>query len=360
MESVENAFCDLVQSAKRTRLCWVFAWAFVLSGMAAPARAQDRIVLQRGSHSGRVIVSGTIEDYTGAEVTIRPHPDDTAKKYPASEVSEIHTTRSPPHSRGLEHLARRECEAAIREFDAALRNEQRTWVRREILALTVRAALRRGDYTTAGTRFLILFKSDPQTRHFGLIPLAWAPDPNAAAARRQAQEWLTFEAPPARLLGASLLYEDAQLSREARSALKDLASSTDARIRLLAQAQNWRREALSGSAVELEISQWHERINAYPADLRAGPSFLLGKASALRHDYELAAAAFLWQPLVDDHDARLAARACLEAAAALATIGQQVEARTLLSETIGRYPDTPAAQNAQKLIHPPSPESPDE
>ncbi len=77
-----------------------------------------------------------------------------------------------------------------------------------------------------------------------------------------------------------------------------------------------------------------------------------------KHDYELAAAAFQWLPLVDDHDFRLAARACLEAGVALDRIGQRTEARTLSQEVARRFADTPFADEAGALLKR-SPENPD-
>jgi hypothetical protein len=58
----------------------------------------------------------------------------------------------------------------------------------------------------------------------------------------------------------------------------------------------------------------------------------------------------LWLPLIDDHDFRLAARACLEAATALEKIGQHAESRTLLHEVTQRFADTPFADEARALL----------
>src|SRR4029077_13767987 len=112
----------------------------------------------------------------------------------------------------------------------------------------------------------------------------------------------------------------------------------------------WRNEALAGNPGKLQTAQWQRRIDELPEDLRAGPNYLLGRAYAARHDYELAAATLLWLPLVDDHDHRLAARACLEAGAALDRIGQHEEARTLYQEVRDSFGDTPFADEAAALL----------
>jgi tetratricopeptide (TPR) repeat protein len=247
-------------------------------------------------------------------------------------------------------LAEGQVDEAIRELETAVKKESRTWVRREILAAIVKCGLRRGDYVLAGSRFLALVKNDPTTRHFRTIPLVWAPETIPRDARAEARVWLNGQVEAGRLIGASLLYDDAESGLEARGVLKTLASSTDARVRSLAQMQAWRAEVFGGNPGKLQAAQWQRRIDELPEDLRAGPSYLLGRAYAMRHDYELAAATLLWLPLMDDHDFRLAARACLEAGAALEKIGQHAEARTLFQEVTDRFADTPYADEAKALL----------
>ncbi len=341
----------LARGAKITIPAALLLTAGLFLTRASDLRAQDKVILQRSNFSARVAVSGIIEDYTGIEVSIRTEASkEPAKTYPSADVVEIQTTQSEPHLRGLKFLAEGQTEEARRELEAAMKAEPREWVRRDILGALVRCGLRRGDYAAAGARFLALLKSDPTTRMFRLIPLVWAPEPTARAARSEAQNWMLAKAEAGRLMGASLLYDDAESGKEARSVLKALSSSTDVRVRTLAQLQAWRAEALAGNLGRLQIAQWQKRIDDIPEDLRAGPAFLLGRAYAGQHDYELAAAAFLWLPLVDDHDIRLAARACLEAGVALDRIGQRTEARTLFQEVTQRFADTPFADEAGALL----------
>ncbi|MBS0264041.1 MAG: tetratricopeptide repeat protein [Planctomycetes bacterium] len=316
--------------------------------VTAAAQAEDQVVLRSASVAARMTISGTIEDYTGTEITIRPAPGEAVRTFPARDVLEFQTTQTKGHTLGIERLEQGQVAEAIRELEVGLKQESRVWMRREIVALLVQASLRRGDYAGAGTRFLALVKSDATTRHFRLIPLVWSPEPVSSATADEARSWLVGATEPARLLGASLLYTHPELGREARSVLKKLASSADPRIQVLAQSQAWRDEALGGAAGKLPTAQWQRRIDEIPEDLRAGPNYLLGRAYAARHDYELAAATLLWLPLVDDHDPRLAARALLEAAMALEKIGQRDEARGLYQEVVRRFPDSPAASEATR------------
>ncbi|MSR58724.1 MAG: hypothetical protein EXS05_13905 [Planctomycetaceae bacterium] len=321
-------------------------------GLAAghTACAQDRVVLRRGALSGRITVTGSIENYTGDEIAIRTPQGDVVRKYPAADVVSISTPQSEIHDRALELLHENRLAEAQRAFDAALKQEPRVWVRREILSMMVRCSLRQGDYAAAGMRFLALLKSDPITRHFRLVPLVWASESLSATARSEGQTWLAASDEAARLIGASLLLDDPALAGKARTALRELSTSTDSRIRSLAQIQGWRRDLSAGGLGELQIAHWQQRVDELPSDLRAGPSYLLGRAYALRHDHEMAAATLLWLPLVDDHDFRLAARACLEAGQSLEQIGQQAEALALYQEVTQRFAATPFADEAQTLL----------
>jgi tetratricopeptide (TPR) repeat protein len=325
------------------------AAAILLLSMGA-AQAQDKVILQRSSYLARVTVSGVVENYTGTEISIRTENGEPVKTFPAADVVEIQTVQVESHTRGLQLLAEGDVEQALRELEVAVKKEPRTWVRREILAALVRAGLRRGDYVGAGTRFLAMIKSDPTTRQFRVIPLVWAPETIARETRSEALAWMQGKVEAGRLMGASLLYDDRVEGKEARSVLKELSSNTDDRVRVLAQMQARREESLAGSPGRLQTAQWQQRIDEMPEDLRAGPYYLLGRVYAGRHDYELAAATLLWLPLVDDHDFRLAARACLEAGAALDRIGQHAEARTLYREVTVRFADTPFASEAADLL----------
>lgn len=316
----------------------------LVSVSGASAAAQDRIVLKRGD--GRLTVSGVIEDYTGKQITVRSPQGNAVNNYDAADILEIETPQTERHTRGLKLLAEQQFEPALRELEVALKDEKRLWVRREILALLIKGALRLGNYASAGMRFVTLYDSDPATRHFPLIPLIWGPHPINEPLRTEAQGWLVRESDLARLMGASVLLFDARYGEPSRAAIKELSSSPDTRVRMLAQAQGWRLEVTADAPGELQLKRWQSRLDEMPAELRSGPCYLLGHAQFSRRDYELAAATLLWLPTADDHDHHLAARACLEAGMALAAIGQTNEAATLFREVTVRFADTPFAKEA--------------
>src|SRR5262249_5702525 len=82
----------------------MFAAGLLVAAGARSASGQDKVVLRHGNLGGKMTLSGTVEDYTGEQITIRDDSSKTRRVYPGSEVVEIETTRSLPHTRGLELL----------------------------------------------------------------------------------------------------------------------------------------------------------------------------------------------------------------------------------------------------------------
>ena len=190
------------------RRCALTAVWLMLMALPAAAWAEDRVVLQPGGRfSSRITIKGRIEDYTGDHLRLQLKTGGPVKNYPAEQVIEVDTPQSPSHQRGTSLLAVEDVDRAFPEFQAALGEEDRPWVRREILAQLVRCALRLGDYSTAGNRFLQIVQSDPKTRHFRLIPLAWGTVPLDGGLRSEVEGWLNTESEVAQLLGGSFLLE---------------------------------------------------------------------------------------------------------------------------------------------------------
>lgn len=314
---------------------------------AAPLRAQDQVILQTDGASSRLVMSCQIVDYTGEKLTVQFQGSATQKTYPADQVVEVHTTWLESYERGRKLWSERRCAEAIEALHSALTVERRAWVRREILALLVRCSLRTGDRAAAGARFLTLLESDRTTRHFGLIPLVWASEELTGAAKSQARAWLTLESDVARLIGSSLLLDDVATRESAARELQALQRSGDERVRLLAQAQSWRLKLRSLEVTDVELQRWDARVQALPATLRGGPSYVLGRGWAMRREHDRAATALLWTALMDHADARLAARAGVEAAESLKRLGQHEDARRVLDEIAARFSDTEFGEAAK-------------
>ncbi len=314
---------------------------------ASSLAAQDTVILQTEGTSSRLTLPCQIVEYTGERITVQFKTGPTQKTYPAEQVIEVRTAWLESHELGRKLLAERKLNEAAQALQSALVVEKRGWVQREILASLIRCSLRMGDRASAGTRFLKLLESDRATRHFGLIPLVWASEQVPGAAKSQARIWLTHESETTRLLGASLLLDDASLGDSAAQELQVLQRGADERVRTLAQAQSWRLKLRALEIGDLELNRWDTRIREMPATQRGGPSYLLGRGWAMRREHDRAATSLLWVMLMDDNDPRLAARAGVEAAESLKRLGQLDDARRLLQDIAERFPDTEFGESAK-------------
>ena len=333
------------------RLCLPIAVLLVtLSAFAQSAGAQgklrDRVVLKLKSGNGRFTMQCEVEEYTGRFIRVKTATG-TTRTYPAADVEDVKTPQTRQHVNGLLAFTQRKYKAARDFFDRAIADESRAWVRREILAMHVRCSLRLGEHRAAAERFAAIVKSDPATPHFGLIPLVWSTRAITDDESALAKNWL-LKSPSsaARLIAASYLLNDSDWGGNAATAMSGLASNTDLRIKHIAQAQLWRRKLRKGTPSKVDIELWEQHVSSLPTEMRGGPYFLLGRAYLARKKNEPAAAAFLWLPLVYDRDHRLAARACMEAADALADVGKKSAAITLYREVAVRFADTPFASEA--------------
>ncbi len=148
-------------------------------------------------------------------------------------------------------------------------------------------------------------------------------------------------------MGASLLLLHPTYGKVARVDMQKLVVNGDSRIATLAVAQLWRVRLAEADPRRDELTRWQKTIDRMPGELRGGPYYLLGKAHLRRAEHDRAAMALAWVPLVYDHDSELAARAAVEAADALARIGQRNEAITFYRDVLVRFPQASFAQDAE-------------
>ena len=324
-----------------------FDWLLLV--IAAPLAAQDRVLIQQPGGS-RFPIAGYVEDYNGRELILKIKSKTPARRYPRSEIIEVTTEYTPHHEQGRKLFEAGKIAAANIEFAAALQEEDRPWVRREILASQVRCRLWSGEYIEAVSRFLPIVQSDPETFHYGLVPLNWTIDAPAEKMKLEAVQWMAKSASPlSRLIGASWLLTVDELAGDAEKTLKRLAREPEVSVQRLAQMQLWRLKLLGEGFVEPdEIQQWMKFVEGLPTELRGGAHFVIGKAWRKRQEYEQAARAYLWLPLVFDSDRWLSSRACYEAAESLLLAGDRLQATNLYSEVVFRYGDTPWGTKAEK------------
>ncbi len=300
---------------------------------------------------------GVILDYTGSQLTVRTGVGSGTKSFPAAEVVSIQTAYEPEQLRGEELYKAREFLEAEAQFAAAMENEERGWVRRELLAARVRCALQRMDLFAAAQRFLPLYEGDPTTSHIGLIPLVW--DDGAVTVPTSAEQRslrTSGQSPLGRLILASWqLRVNSTTDPAAEKDLRDLASEADIRVQRLAQAQLWRLRTLSGAVTPTELRRWELLTEDLPSNLRGGPYYLIGTEAARQQMPLQAVAAWLWLPLIYNDQPALAAHAQWRAVEVLANFGDMAAARRLAVELPERFPQTPAASRARDWLKTPTP-----
>ena len=318
----------------RLQLCFLL----ILAGSQfAVAQYSDEVV-QRGSTPGsRITVRCQILDYTGSKLTARQTAGSKPFEIKSSAVITVRTAQTTAQKDGIKAFDEGKTRDAEFQFTEAINSEPRIWMRREILTMLVRCALKRNDYLTAGTRFQLLFESDPETAHMNLIPLLWNDDILDGETRTVAIAWLQDEKPIARLLAASWLFFDPGHSETAFAVLNELARTPPERIRQLASWQRRRLQIRSGDVTDFNLQRWDDAVDNLEPALRPGPTFLLSRGYVVRQDFEFAAATFLKVPLIHDSEHPISAESLLLAGQALTKIGLRKDAAKLYAEILDRY-----------------------
>ena len=296
--------------------------------------AQDRVHVA-GTTGGRRVMTGRVLEYTGRSLEFE-HAGGRRETVPGEKVLQIETRKVPTHQEADAAFDGRRFEEALALYARAGNEEPRDWVRREILARKVRCYRAIGRLDLAGSEFLLLVQSDPDTPRFDCIPLAWVPEQPSPALEQAARGWLAREEPAAVLMGASHLLATAART-EALARLRQLAVVTDRRIALLAMAQQWRAAVTTSGADQL--AAWERTVQQMPEPLRAGPYFVLGQVRAQQGQWEEAALAYLRAPILYPDDRRLGAAALVEAGRALVQLGRPRRAARLYREVFETYPE---------------------
>lgn len=341
----------LCRPVKRWADCLLPFTLVLLFTTTCVAETKDRVVVRQPNGS-RIGVSGTIVEYTGNEIQIRLNANSQPRTYNVADVTEVVYGRTRSHLNGMDALEAHHFSEALRLLGRSLEEEERRWVRREILSQQVQCEKQLGHFGSAATKFLTIMESDPETHYYKQIPLIWASQEVTEEEKTRARQWIESTMATARLIGASFLLDDPNHGETANQLLKKLATHPDARIFGLAHPQSWRRKIVAGKVTAQDLVSWTRRLDRIPEDLRAGPCYLLGRAHMGRNQYDRAARLFLWLPIVYDEDRQLAARSCLEAGHALAMAGRKEQAATLYREVVTRFAETPFAAEAGDALPP--------
>src|SRR5690606_13763497 len=179
-------------------------------------------------------------DYTAERIEIHLTVGKSVHAYPAADVVSVETVQTEAHRAGVAAFASGDMDFALQQFEQALQDEPRGWVRREILGWLIKVAERKGDRATAGRRFLQIVADEPAAREYALAPLVWTALPLGSNLQQHGRVWLSGPSPAEKLLGASILLLDQRYGETARARLEQLAREGDLRIAALARTQLWR------------------------------------------------------------------------------------------------------------------------
>ena len=323
------------------------ALTFVL--LATPgAWADDVVYLKSLSNPrARTKISGQIVDYTGKELVLRTDTG-APRRFPSEQVADIETAWSAEQLAGDAMLAQHEFAAALAQYQLALKKDERRWVRRKIIADMIWCYRGLDQLGRAGELFLILVRDDPATPYYACIPLNWLNREPSPDVEQRAREWLARgEVAEAGLLAASHLLPTAERGA-ALKRLDTLLAEKDPRIAALAQALVF--SASSASVGDSQLAAWRDRVERFPAALRGGPYFVLGRALEKHHDLAGAALAFLRVPIESPRERFLAAAALFEAGQALEKSGQPRDAARLYQELATDYAPSRYASEAKRRL----------
>jgi signal peptidase II len=318
--------------------------------LSHPENFPDRVIVQPRYSTGKKGIRCRVIDYTGTSVIVRQIDANTDSHFPTSQVTRVETPQVKPHREGLQLLAEGETAAAEEKLKEALRIESREWVRREILAVLVRAALSRGDYVTAATRLEMIYLSDKSTHHLELLPAVWSRAVLTPEQIRNANELAIGETDVMQLVGASILLFEPGFETSSKKTLLRISQSGDTRLQPLAEAQLWRLELEEKEVSAFKLDSWRRHVERLPASLRGGPYFLLAEAYRFKILRDEAALTYLRIPVLYDHDRLLAAEACLAAADVFQRQGRLTEAVAMYRELLARYQGTEASRKADAVL----------
>ena len=107
------------------------------------------------------------------------------------------------------------------------------------------------------------------------------------------------------------------------------------------------------SAQASQVERWQQMVEEMPAQLRAGPYYVVGQGWLRARSWEKAALALARIPILYPNHRDLAARALFDAAAALGKLGRHDEANRLYGELIQNYPESPLVADAQNRLKAP-------
>jgi tetratricopeptide (TPR) repeat protein len=316
----------------------------VLFALPTSVLCQDTVIYSTATEpAARIKKSGTVLEYTGAELRLRSTLG-TEETIPAARVVEIQARWTAVCEAGRTARSAGRLDEAIAALRQAKREETRPWAVRQIMADLIGCYVETGRIDSAGDEFLGILASDPATRHFDVIPIPWRGNSIGGTAEARAAMWLTARnAPVAVLLGASWLL--ATRRAEAADALEEIAKSNDPRLAGAAIIQLWRARLVT--ATSDDTRRWQAQLERMPIEIQAAGWFVLGECLARLDQPEAASLAYLKVPILFRAQHAMAADALLAAGRQLEKMSQADQAANVYRELIRDYSQLSVANEAE-------------
>lgn len=303
-----------------------------------PMVGTDQIVLL-DEHGRSETVRGNIVGIQGDRISIRTNGRGQLKIYSLALVQSLNYYRPIPWQEGLEHEADGRWQEALAAFERALAGETRDWAWCELQALAAATEIRRGTRWQAVDRIHRILEKDADSRHVGLLPLVWDADMSPDHRLTATADDLRHPATVHRLAAASALLSDEVLRTAALVTLKKVQQAEQfSRVGRLAAAQTWRLPLIDPANSDPPVlNAWREQVDRMPLELRHGPLYVVARLTENQHDYDQAAADYLWLPLMNAPDPALAARSLHAAICCLKQSGRPDDAVRLTTELNRRF-----------------------
>lgn len=336
---------------------WIAALAALGGLLSSTARAEDVVILSSPTKNEAFTrLSGEVLDFTGRGLRWRM-ANGRELEYPALQVLRIETARSPQQLAGDELYKNDEFAAAEDKYRAALTHEQRDWVRRELLAASVRCQRELGNWPGAARIFEGLVTSDPDTIYVEVAPLAWegprtidaTPTVESTVADEMmkcTEGWLNDRAPRPLQLVAASWHLGTPRDGDAVAVFQRLTQAPAPHVNPLAnfQVQRYQFSALTPALID----RWEQLLGLHAQPWCAGGWHMVGTAASRLGLQDRAALAWLRIPALYPDQRQLGARAELAAAEDLAAAGRTAEASRLCEHVVAQYSRLDAARDAQQ------------
>jgi len=323
------------------------ATLFAVCSISCSVAAQDEVVIKNADHPRRTTsIKGLILDYTGREVIVRIATG-RERTIPTSSVAVVLPGLTPQIEAADALYEEGRYAEAYEAYTKATADVRRVWVQRRILAKMSRCLHNEGKIALAGNAFLRVIQSDSKSPYVGAMPLNWANERPNSETIAAAKGWLKSDNEFGQLLGVSWLQLTVHQA-ETNDVLRQLTSSKDIRISVLAEAHQWRLTQITST--QADADRWSEKISQLPDGLRGGPYYLLGRTLLRLKKNEEGTIALMRAPVMyGDHQA-MAADALRLTAGALEKDGDVKAAASLYREIMRRYKTSPLAAEAAQHI----------